>query len=201
MLAPVREWLGTRIPWLQTASPEHFGYRAMQPLSPESSTPFSAGGDRFNQNALPLLRSQDDGFHAPSDLDAWLGGLYARCTLASLTNCNTLRMYNYCVARGFKSTVMSRLQEIFIGMFLWAFSYFVLVLFNWSALFSCRKACSDLSVIASDQDSGFLYLAFVYSFLLVLAAMVGHQVNRAAAFGFNRVRLNFPAGSGLRRGL
>jgi hypothetical protein len=78
MLAPVRNWLATRIPWLQTASPEHFGYRAMQPLSPESSTPFSAGGDRFQQQMnSPLLRSQDDGFHAPSDLDAWLGGLYA----------------------------------------------------------------------------------------------------------------------------
>jgi hypothetical protein len=99
-----------------------------------------------------------------------------------MTNCNTLRMYNYCVARGFKSTVMSRLQEIFIGMFLWAFSYFVLILFNWSALFSCRKACADLSVIASEQDSGLLYLAFVYSFLLVLAAMVGQQVRCARSF-------------------
>ncbi len=74
---------------------------------------------------------------------------------------------------------MSRLQEILIGIFLWAFSYFVLILFNWSALFSCRKACADLSVIATDQESGFLYLAFVYSFLLVLAAMVGQQVLRS----------------------
>jgi hypothetical protein len=72
-------------------------------------------------------------------------------------------------------------------MFLWAFSYFVLVLFNWSALFSCRSAaaasqgnrssCADLSVVASDQSSGFLYSAFVYSFLLVLAAMVSQQVS------------------------
>jgi hypothetical protein len=95
-------------------------------------------------------------------------------------------MYHYCVSRGFKSTVMSRLQEIFIGVFLWAFSYFVLILFNWNALFSCRSAaaaahsnsssCADLSVVAADQSSGFLYASFVYSFLLVLAAMVGRQV-------------------------
>ena len=95
-------------------------------------------------------------------------------------------MYNYCKERGFKSTVMSRLQGIFIGMFLWVFSYFVLILFNWSALFSCRSAaaasqgnrtsCADLSVIATEQSSGFLYTAFVYIFLLVLAAMVGHKV-------------------------
>ena len=95
-------------------------------------------------------------------------------------------MYNYCKERGFKSTVMSRLQGIFIGMFLWAFSYFVLILFNWGALFSCRSAaaasqgnrtsCAELSVIATEQSSGFLYTAFVYIFLLVLAAMVGHKV-------------------------
>ncbi len=99
-------------------------------------------------------------------------------------------MYKYCVARGFKSTVMSRLREIFIGVFLWAFTYFVLILFNWGALFSCRSAsdasqsnrtsCADLSVVASDQSFGFLYAAFVYSFLLVLAGMVGINVCCAA---------------------
>jgi hypothetical protein len=99
-------------------------------------------------------------------------------------------MYKYCVARGFKSTVMSRLQEIFIGMFLWAFSYFVLVLFNWHALFTCRSAsaasqgnttsCAQLSVIATDQSFGFFYAAFVYSFLLVLTGMVGTQVRAVA---------------------
>ncbi len=76
MLAPVRDWLATRVPWLQTASPEHFGYRAMQPLSPDSSLPFSAGADRYSHNS-PLLRAEDSSrFDRPSDLDAWLSGLY-----------------------------------------------------------------------------------------------------------------------------
>jgi hypothetical protein len=103
-----------------------------------------------------------------------------------------MRRYNYCKERGFKSTVMSRLQGIFISMFLWIFSYFVLILFNWAALFSCRGAaaasqhnvtsCADLSVIAADQSSGFLYTAFVYIFLLVLATMLGKQVQIPPAF-------------------
>jgi hypothetical protein len=79
MLSPVRDWLANRIPWLQSASPEHFGYRSMQPLSPDSSLPFSAGGERFSQHiSSPMLSSpHDDGFHfhKPSDLDAWLSGL------------------------------------------------------------------------------------------------------------------------------
>jgi hypothetical protein len=121
-------------------------------------------------------------------------------------------MYKYCVARGFKSTVMSRLQEIFIGMFLWAFSYFVLILFNWGALFSCRSpsaasrgnssSCADLSVVASDQSFGFLYAAFVYSFLLVLAGMVGTQVFWAVAVASLEPKLpHIFAGCGLCQGL
>ncbi len=122
-------------------------------------------------------------------------------------------MYKYCVARGFKSTVMSRLQEIFIGMFLWAFSYFVLILFNWSALFSCRSpsaashgnssSCADLSVVASEQSFGFLYAAFVYSFLLVLAGMVGTQVYWTAAVSSapEPTSPNILSGCGLRQGL
>ena len=82
-------------------------------------------------------------------------------------------------------------QAIFISLFLWVFSYFVLILFNWHALFTCSgvaaasvrnaSSCADLSVIAADQSAGLLYTAFVYTFLLVLATMLAKQVRAPAA--------------------
>ena len=87
MLAPIRDWLAMRVPWLQTASPEHFGYRAMQPLSPDSSAPFSAGSDRYNHSS-PLLRSDGDRFDRPSDLTLTLGCV--ACTPRSLSHTNKL---------------------------------------------------------------------------------------------------------------